>query len=283
MLPEHESLIYKYFVELVRDCDLERMMRSLSSKDPNITRIMDNIKFEDNRRHNNRCILFQLLKAPPPVFHQLVGCLREHKFEELADKLENKPTIRRPFKHTTCCYKLPDNIIQEPAPEVTVCGEQLEIEVTPATKFCDTDDYCYSARSKNRGQVLIINNVRFDTERHQTRRGAEVDEGNLKELFVKIGLSVDMYRNLTRDEIKTVMEKFAHRDYEIAPDVGIVIIMSHGEKIDNKTVIIGSDGQGIEEEWIIHQFNNKTCLLFKDKPKILIFNICRYLGATRWS
>jgi hypothetical protein len=82
---------------------------------------------------------------------------------------------------------------------VTVCGEQLEIEVTPATKFCDTDDYCYSARSKNRGQVLIINNVRFDTERHQTRRGAEVDEGNLKELFVKIGLSVDMYRNLTRD------------------------------------------------------------------------------------
>jgi hypothetical protein len=45
MLPEHESLIYKYFVELVRDCDLERMMRSLSSKDPNITRIMDNIKF----------------------------------------------------------------------------------------------------------------------------------------------------------------------------------------------------------------------------------------------
>jgi hypothetical protein len=57
---------------------------------------MDNIKFEDNRRHNNRCILFQLLKAPPPVFHQLVGCLREHKFEELADKLENKQTSTLP-------------------------------------------------------------------------------------------------------------------------------------------------------------------------------------------
>lgn len=71
------------------------------------------------------------------------------------------------------------------------------------------------------------------------------------------------------------MDKFTKKEYEGTPDVGIVIIMSHGEKVDNKTVIIGSDGNCLEEEWIIEQFNNQTCLLFKNRPKILIFNVCR--------
>lgn len=75
--------------------------------------------------------------------------------------------------------------------------------------------------------------------------------------------------------MKTVVKKFSEKEHEIAPDIGILIIMSHGEKIDNKTVIVGSDGHGLEEEWIMTQFNNQSCTVFRNKPKILIFNICR--------
>ncbi|EFA10766.1 caspase Nc-like [Tribolium castaneum] len=264
MLPEHESLIYKHFPDLVRDCDLERIMRSLSFKDPIISKMMDNVKIEEDRRHNNRCILFQLVKTnSSTVFLKLVETLRTLNYHELADKLEDKPPTQR-YKHTTVCNKPPESHL-----------EKLKIDVKYATKFCDTDDFCYKTRSRNRGQVLIINNMVFETERHITRRGAEVDERNLKELFEKMGFYVDLYRNLSRDEIKTVVKKFSEKEYKEAPDMAFVIIMSHGEKIENKTVIIGSDGQAVEEEWIIMQFNNQSCSLFRNKPKILIFNICR--------
>ncbi|KAJ3643995.1 hypothetical protein Zmor_026672 [Zophobas morio] len=272
MLPEQESLIYKNFVSLVKDCDLEQVMQSLSIKDPSVTKVMDNVKIEQDRRHNNRCFLFQLLKVnSSSVFDDFVDTLREYKYEHVADKLQNKTVVKRP-PHITSCVKLPDKY-DEPL-HTYVPAEQLNIEVKYATNFCDMED-CYRTRSKNRGQVLIINNILFDMDSHQMRRGAEVDENNLKELFEKIGFSIEIYRNLPGEEIKSVTEKFSQKEYENNPDVGIVIIMSHGEKVDNKTVIIGSDGKGVEEEWIIRQFNNQTCALFRNKPKILIFNICR--------
>lgn len=97
--------------------------------------------------------------------------------------------------HKTSCFKPSYNF----EPECTVVSsEEIEINVKLATKFCDTED-CYRTRSKNRGHVLIINNIQFDTDRYQTRRGAEKDENHLKELFGVMGFIVDLYRNLSID------------------------------------------------------------------------------------
>ncbi|RZC33629.1 caspase Nc-like, partial [Asbolus verrucosus] len=273
-----ETLLKKVDEELEIVSSLPWKMEDMSHKQENLI-YKHFVELEEDRRHNNRCILFQFLKLnSTTVFHELTECLREHKFDDLANKLENKPPISalKALRHRTCCFKLPDNFCDETYENIptSVITEQLKIDVKYATEFCDNED-CYRIRSKNRGQVLIINNIHFDSELHQTRRGAEVDESNLKDLFEKIGFSIDMYRNLTKEEIEGVTEKFAQKRYETPPDMGIVIIMSHGEKVDNKTVIIGSDGNGVEEEWIIRQFNNQSCVLFKNRPKVLIFNICR--------
>ncbi|KAJ3640015.1 hypothetical protein Zmor_003338 [Zophobas morio] len=71
MLPGEEHLIYKYFPKIVATCNLVR---------------------EEDNRHNNRLILFKLLKLKSEnLFNNFVASLRECQYTEVADKLEYSP------------------------------------------------------------------------------------------------------------------------------------------------------------------------------------------------
>ena len=49
--------------------------------------------------------------------------------------------------------------------------------------------------SKPRGYFLMINNVEFTNNIEKTRKGSEVDEQNLKDLFEQLGFVVEPYRD----------------------------------------------------------------------------------------
>ncbi|XP_063928939.1 uncharacterized protein LOC135141613 [Zophobas morio] len=92
MLPGEEHLIYKYFPKIVATCNLVRVMRYLSMKDPKIDDVLATIKLEEDNRHNNRLILFKLLKLKSEnLFNNFVASLRECQYTEVADKLEYSP------------------------------------------------------------------------------------------------------------------------------------------------------------------------------------------------
>lgn len=74
---------------------------------------------------------------------------------------------------------------------------KLKIVVKKSSKFCGQDSKVrtYETRSKNRGKLLLLNNIVFDNDHKQERKGAELDEQNIKDLFKQMGFEVVQHRN----------------------------------------------------------------------------------------
>lgn len=80
---------------------------------------------------------------------------------------------------------------------------KLSIKVVKSTQFLDDRNPIipsYRIRSKNRGNVLIINNIKFAKE-ETIRKGAEVDDENITELFRQLGFKTTKFKNLTKKVI----------------------------------------------------------------------------------
>lgn len=71
-----------------------------------------------------------------------------------------------------------------------------KVTVTKSKYFLDNDSKIptYKTRSKKRGKVLIINNIKFDNPK-ENRDGADEDDKVLKKLFEEMGFVVESYRN----------------------------------------------------------------------------------------
>ncbi|XP_064210715.1 caspase Dronc isoform X2 [Tribolium castaneum] len=220
---------------------------------------LDKLPLESDKAHNNRQILFKLLGLEEVnTFSGLVDGLRKTGCARLANILENKlETI------------IESNILHP---------LDVNIDVKFSTQFYDTERYnrtgFYSTRSKNRGYVLIINNINF-AQSYDERHGAEADERNLRQLFEKMGLTVFCYRDLNAYDMYFKTREFSEKLPVTQPDIGIVIIMSHGLVINNETMIVSSDNKYLAEESFKKIFNNENCALFRRKPKIFIYHICR--------
>lgn len=81
-------------------------------------------------------------------------------------------------------------------PNPAYVDKTLKVKVVKCTKACDEGDSkvpMYKTSKKNRGRVLVINNVKFLDEKHY-REGAEIDERNIVELFKQMGMKVVLYR-----------------------------------------------------------------------------------------
>ncbi|KAJ3643994.1 hypothetical protein Zmor_026671 [Zophobas morio] len=259
MLPEQKDLIYKYFPQLVQECDLENVLEYLIKKGDLNSEFLDEVAFEDDTFHKNRQILFKLLRLEKyNAFPGLIEGLRRTKFTHLANALENRleTIIKNNDLHPL----------------------DVNVDVKFSTQFYDVAKYnktgFYTTRSKNRGHVLIINNIKF-SQGHDERHGADTDERNLRELFEKMGLSVFSHTNLTAHDMYYQTKEFAHNVPLTKPDIGIVIIMSHGMVINNEAMIVSSDNKCVPEDDFRAMFNNENCPLFKKKPKIFIYHICR--------
>lgn len=55
---------------------------------------------------------------------------------------------------------------------------------------------CYPMRSQNRGILVFVNNIQFETSKHLERFGAESDRDNFITLFRQMGFKILYYENL---------------------------------------------------------------------------------------
>jgi hypothetical protein len=127
----------------------------------------------------------------------------------------------------------------------------------------------YNMTANPRGICLIIDNQVFSDQ--PFRYGSKVDSERLSNVFFQLGFDVQIKRNQTVSE----MEKL-FLDLSKNPDLKdhnalAVIILSHG-KTD---AIYGSDGNTIEIESVLENFNNINCLSMIDKPKMFFISACR--------
>ncbi|KAJ8938819.1 hypothetical protein NQ314_011309 [Rhamnusium bicolor] len=151
-----------------------------------------------------------------------------------------------------------------------------------SSKIRDPRVPTYDTNGKNRGKVLVINNIKFLRE-DQERKGAETDEKNISKLFNSMGFSVDRFRNLEKSAMLDKVKKFKNDSSLKKVDISIVIIMSHGSNMDDSgkiihggfTQIYGIDDIGLPIDDILTQFSSANCPALAGKPKIFIFQCCR--------
>jgi len=149
---------------------------------------------------------------------------------------------------------------------------KLKVKVVKSTQFYDDESQSkvpmYKTRSKNRGRLLLINNIEFAKEKLR-RKGAELDEENVAELFRQMGFDVVKYRNLTKKQMEDKITNFRKNSSLKKFDIAAVIVMSHGtgKERSDSTEVACTDEQLLETTWIINQFDSIQCPQLSGKPK----------------
>lgn len=130
----------------------------------------------------------------------------------------------------------------------------------------------YKMSKRQRGLCLIINNKNFrNSDAGYNRKGSEIDERNLKELFKELSFTVHVKNDLTADQMRQVAREFAEKDHSEF-DAFIFIIMSHGE---DKDVIESVDRRLVRIEDLMREFKADKCPTLKYKPKLFFIQTCR--------
>lgn len=77
--------------------------------------------------------------------------------------------------------------------------------------------------------------------------------------------------------METVIKNFSKDKSNSDYDICIVIIMSHGSEKENDTIIYGIDENYIFSASVINEFTNEFCKSWIEKPKAILFQVCRYI------
>ncbi|KAK0427817.1 hypothetical protein QR680_010439 [Steinernema hermaphroditum] len=149
-------------------------------------------------------------------------------------------------------------------------GARLTREVS-----CIFPDDAYHMTSSPKGNVLIINNINFNTMPY--RDGSYVDEDNLRKLFNNLDYRVHAYKNLKAEEMCTEMRRFAALEDHRYRSSAVVVVLSHGEA----GVLYGCDDREVNEHRFISALNAVNAPLLAGKPKLFLMQACRGEGKDR--
>ncbi|CAG0899406.1 unnamed protein product [Darwinula stevensoni] len=159
-----------------------------------------------------------------------------------------------------------------------VVPQHLNVSVQK-TDTCHGPPEAYKMQSNPRGQVLIINNEKF--QRLKERRGATVDTINFRNVFEQLHFEVQLEDNLGIADMKRVIKNFAQSSLHKNSDCCVVLVMSHGDQQDGSYIVYSVDQKPISVEWIIQNFSNEEAQSLRGKPKLFFFQACRGEGYYR--
>lgn len=161
---------------------------------------------------------------------------------------------------------------------ITACSQQFKHRLLTQEK---NEVYIPTSRSQRKGLALLITNIKFDNK-DGNRDGAEKDEENMEWLLRALGYSVEKHTNLSGDAINIAVKNFSKHHEHRDSDSTFVVIMSHGERIQNKDAILGvryhrdrrpNDYFFVED--IFSHLNSEKCPALIDKPKVILIQACR--------
>ena len=92
------------------------------------------------------------------------------------------------------------------------------------------------------------------------RKGSDVDEKNLKDLWEQLGFKVEVHENLKAHEICTTVTNMARKIDETS-SCFVCCIMTHGDM----DIIYGSDSESLDISYAIHSFKQESCRALADK------------------
>uniref|UniRef100_A0A8C1EDB7 Caspase a n=1 Tax=Cyprinus carpio carpio TaxID=630221 RepID=A0A8C1EDB7_CYPCA len=211
-----------------------------------------------------------------------VQALHNMKQNELARRLELKlQEVQQPVQENA--KNAPESMELQPIQSdwhrpyrITACSQQFKYSLLKQER---NDVYMPSSSSWRKGSALLINNIKFDHLSY--RNGAEIDEENMEWLLRALGYSVEKHTNLSGDAINRAVKNFSKRHEHQNSDSTFVVIMSHGDRFDNKDAILGVHYQRKNPndiffvEDIFTHLNSVNCPALIDKPKVILIHACR--------
>ncbi|XP_069015924.1 caspase-3-like [Embiotoca jacksoni] len=115
-------------------------------------------------------------------------------------------------------------------------------------------------------RAVVVSVVRFDPGVELTRRlGAKRDSKKIHRTLSKLGFKVELYDDLTGDEIYELFFKESRRPVK---DCFLAVLSSHGEE----GCVFGADGQPVRLSRIFSYFDNEH---MKEKTKVFLIQACR--------
>jgi len=297
--------IMQNLVELVEETNLGTLIPKLCEKGVFTAGMIEKYTNENTElRERKRDLYMDLQTRGPEAFRNLIASLMVTGHLDLVRRLEPCIDIRNYYTEQLVpqprqgpnLAKLPAYMLEDETglsprlqtlafPNVrcvtNLSTEPLKVVVKKATARMDVCTsrgvQVYPMRSTPRGYFFMINNVQFVNNIMDARIGAEVDERNLEELFKQFGYIVEKHRDDGLEDMMRKIREFAQRREHSRYDSCVVAIMSHGIARSSKqnSTIISADGQLLEIDWVLEQFNNENARSLVAKPKIFLFQTCR--------
>ncbi|XP_064625664.1 caspase-3-like [Lineus longissimus] len=130
--------------------------------------------------------------------------------------------------------------------------------------------HVYNMNNPKRGLAVVISNRNFDPSTGMSERsGTEIDAIALQSRFQELGFEVQVYKDLTVNQMFTLMKKAAAYDHSQS-DCFACAILSHGDN----GILYGKDGT-IEIDRLTCHFKGDKCLTLAGKPKLFFIQACR--------
>ena len=157
-----------------------------------------------------------------------------------------------------------------------ILGIEIQRDPHPVQKLRKYEGRIYELIHRNRGRVLIINNVNFKATasgiKLEDRHGSEFDALNLQNLFKALGFTVTSEQDQTAGQIRDLMQKEARNPQHHSADAYFMWILSHG----TEGTVYGADGKAVHiDRDIIHHFTQASCRNLTGKPKVFFFQCCQ--------
>ncbi|EFX85212.1 hypothetical protein DAPPUDRAFT_45861 [Daphnia pulex] len=102
------------------------------------------------------------------------------------------------------------------------------------------------------------------------RYGSDADRDKLSETFRMLGHDVEIYENLTRENLLRTMEKISKYDFRLY-DCLVMCFLTHGER----GILFSADSIPIELDQIKSYFNGANCPHLFEKPKLFFLQACQ--------
>ena len=113
--------------------------------------------------------------------------------------------------------------------------------------------------------------MKFNVQEHY-RKGAEIDQKCIMELFRELHFTVKEYTNQSQHQMETVFDQASEKTDHTNYDMFVSVVMSHGAAQDK---IYGSDGKSTSVERLMASFLPSKCPSLSGKPKVFFFQCCR--------
>ncbi|EDW18036.1 caspase Dronc [Drosophila mojavensis] len=311
MQQKHRQHIKKNIEKLIRITDYnvimtETVRRGLLS--PVMRRNIEALQFmgphqseEQVQLDRSRKYFEKITKRGPTAYAELKAILRSLKYIEALRILEeidppNKEFVSLSRAHSNKSTDIVDNRVSEPPDDQPSVSKPIVLhndadgplqpfvgelsgqnrQVIKSTRI-HTDNVlgAYTMKSKqNRGVLFIVNIIDFP-DPEKKRNGADVDSESLIHIFREIGFTTFHYKNLNQVQFFKTLYELTSSDYVRDTECFVMVLMTHGERIEDVDKVIFSDNSVCNVKTIINHFQPGSCPHLLHKPKVLMFPFCR--------